>query len=392
MYKMKIKFIYVLLVLVLFNLNSYSFAQCFPYPTVENGMLIKDCQPYRAVGVNYFDAFYRTLRNPADKSYKEGVKKLSQNGIPFIRVMISGFWPKDWELYLKNKEQYFSLLDEFIRTAEEYKIGLVLNLFWNVSTIPDIVGEPISAWSDPNSKTIAFMKEFTREIVSRYKGSPSVWIWEFGNEYNLVVDLPKPYEKVAPQYGTPAKRTEKDRLSWKDITTAFVLFANEVRKIDPYRPISTGNSVLRGSSYHLAFFKTWDKDNQKQLFYMLHMTNPSEYDVVSIHLYPTTIETNYPKYGIYHTIKMLKNYSEKLDKVLFIGEFGVCRGEHATSKEDEKRKFEELITVIRDAEVPLAALWVYDFKGQDKTCSVTFENDRAYQLYYIMKINSNIKK
>jgi hypothetical protein len=390
-YNRKIKLLVWNLIFIL-AFVSYSFAECLPHPTVENGTLIKDCQPYRAAGVNYFDAFYRTLKNPADKSYKEGLKKLSQKGIPFIRVMISGFWPKDWELYLKNKEQYFSLLDEFIRTAEEHKIGLVLNLFWNVSTIPDIVGEPISAWGDPNSKTIAFMKEFTREIVSRYKGSPSVWIWEFGNEYNLVVDLPKPYEKVAPQYGTPAKRTEKDRLSWKDITTAFVLFANEVRKIDPYRPISTGSSILRGSSYHLAFFKTWDNDNQKQLFYMLHMTNPPEYDVVSVHVYPTNIEKNYSGYGLYHTIKMLKDYSEKLNKMLFIGEFGVCRDEHATSKEDEKIKFEELITAIRDAEVPLAALWVYDFKGQDKTCNVTFENDRAYQLDYIIGINRAIQR
>lgn len=150
---------------------------------------------HKAVGVNYFDAFYRVLKNPEDKSYIEGFKKLSENGIPFVRMMASGFWLKDWELYFKDKDLVF-------------------------------------------------------------------------------------YSNTA---------TQKNR------------------------------------------------------------------------------------------------------RILFIGEFGVCSN-HAQAKEDEKTLFSELVKAIQDIDVPLSALWVYDFKGQDKTCNVTYENDRAYQLRYIIILNEKTKE
>jgi len=253
---------------------AYSFAQCLPYLTIENGTLVKDCKPYKAIGVNYFDAFYRVLKDPRDKSYVDGFKELSQNGIPFVRVMLGGFWPSDWELYQKDKEKYFSLMDEFVKTAEKYNVGLIVTLFWNVSTVPDLVGEPISAWGDPHSKTIAFMKQYTQEVVNRYKNSPAIWVWEFGNEYNLLIDLPgKRYPKVAPQYGTPKTRTKKDKLNYRDILTAFSVFADTVRQIDKKRLLSTGNSLPRPSSYHLAYFGTWEKDTLEEFQHMLKLLN-----------------------------------------------------------------------------------------------------------------------
>ncbi|MCS7200424.1 MAG: hypothetical protein RMI63_04005 [Caldimicrobium sp.] len=110
---------------VLINIKVV-FPSCLPYPTAENGTLIKDCQPYKAIGVNYFDAFYRVPKNPQDKSYIQGFEKLSKNGIPFVRMMASGFWPKDWELYFKNKEEYFKLLDKIVRTALPYSLKSIL--------------------------------------------------------------------------------------------------------------------------------------------------------------------------------------------------------------------------------------------------------------------------
>ncbi|MBM4040246.1 MAG: hypothetical protein FJ290_17205, partial [Planctomycetes bacterium] len=38
----------------------------------RDGTLLHEGKPFRGIGVNYFDAFYRTLRNPADVSYREG--------------------------------------------------------------------------------------------------------------------------------------------------------------------------------------------------------------------------------------------------------------------------------------------------------------------------------
>jgi endo-1,4-beta-mannosidase len=34
------------------------------------------------------------------------------------------------------------------------------------------------------------MRAYVRDVVERYKDSPAVWGWEFGNEYNIPTDLP----------------------------------------------------------------------------------------------------------------------------------------------------------------------------------------------------------
>lgn len=381
-------------ILLFFILNTNIIhAECLPYPTIKNETIIKNCKSYKAIGVNYFDAFYRVLKDPEDKSYIQGFEKLSKNGIPFVRMMASGFWPKDWELYFKNKEKYFALLDNVVNTAKGYNVGIIMSLFWKVSTLPDLMGEPIGAWGDPESKTIKFMKEYAKEIVIRYKDEPAVWGYEFGNEYNLLSDLPQGYKKVAPQYGTPIKRTELDKLSLKDILFAFTEFAETIRLYDNKKIISTGNSLPRPTQYHLAYHSTWEKDTSSQFLEILNQINPYLFNTISIHIYPTHLKGYFVDFTVNNFENLLfhaKLGTEKGKRILFIGEFGVCRKEKHLKNMDiseEKETFEKLIKAILDSETPLSALWVYDIKKKEDPCNVTFESDRAYQLEWIIKLN-----
>ena len=59
------------------------------------GGVLRAGKPYRAIGINYFSAFSRTLENPADTSYREGFDTIVQHQIPFIRFMACPFYPKD---------------------------------------------------------------------------------------------------------------------------------------------------------------------------------------------------------------------------------------------------------------------------------------------------------
>ena len=102
-----------------------------------DGVLIKDDVPFRGIGVNYFDAFSRTLKDPDDTSYEAGFRALAENGIPFARFMCTGFWPKDMKLYETDKAKYFTLLDGVVRAAEEHGIGLIPSLFWYMPTVPE---------------------------------------------------------------------------------------------------------------------------------------------------------------------------------------------------------------------------------------------------------------
>ena len=145
---------------------------------------------YRAVGVNYFDAINRSINRPGDRSALFGLSTLARYEIPFVRVMFGGYWPNELKLYQENPKRYFQILDEFVGAAEQNKIGIVASLAWNYGAIPDLVGEPASAWGQPESKTIQFFRRYVTDVVSRYRKSPTIWMWEFGNEMALYVDLP----------------------------------------------------------------------------------------------------------------------------------------------------------------------------------------------------------
>ena len=84
----------------------------------------KDGIPFKAMGINYFDAFRRKLGgegkkvNLKDYSYVESFKTLNKYKIPFIRFCAGGFFPNEWDSYINNK---ISIKKKFI---EEKKIGL----------------------------------------------------------------------------------------------------------------------------------------------------------------------------------------------------------------------------------------------------------------------------
>ncbi|MFM1920755.1 MAG: hypothetical protein RLZZ303_2389, partial [Candidatus Hydrogenedentota bacterium] len=249
----------------------------------------RDGQPFRAIGVNYYDAFARTLENPDDTSYIEGFEVLRERGIPFARISIAAYWPSGLALFRQDPESYLGRLDGVVRAAEAHGIGLVPSFFWAYWTVPDLVGEPIRAWGKPDSLTHAFMREFTKAVVSRYKDSPAIWMWEFGNEFNLSADLPLEKGMLAPAiptYGTPAERdVALDLLTTEDVRIALSAFAQEVRSIDPNRPVTSGHAVPRPHAECLRATRVWERIDTRELSLQgLQYQHPDGIDVASIHV------------------------------------------------------------------------------------------------------------
>jgi hypothetical protein len=354
--------------------------------TVDDGILFRVGKPYRGIGANYFNLLFDTSRH-------NNLRRLSEAGIPFVRFMCSGFWPADWQLYLHNKEAYFEMLDDVVKTAEKYRIGLIPSLFWNVSTVSDIVGEPVDQFGNQDSNTIAFVRKYTEDIVTRYKDSPAIWGWEFGNEYNLLVDLPNAAEHrpaVQPIRGTPPRRTERDELSSKQMLVVLGEFARTVRKHDKRRIIITGNSVPRASAYHNTLEKTWTEDTLEQFGKVLLRDNPDPFDTICVHIYPN--ESNkYPgrARNIGELVRILQRYSARAKKPLFIGEFGAPI---QLGKEKEQTVFKELLAAIETNQVPLAAFWVFNLSSQNDTWNVTFDNNRSYMLDLVAQANMRIQQ
>ncbi len=351
---------------------------------VKEGRFYKEGQPYRGVGANYFDLFRRVLSNPTNTTSLAGLERLSKAGVPFVRFA-GPYSAQEWRLYLENKEEYLRRFDLVVRAAEKSGIGLIPSLFWTLS-LCETVGEPRDQWGNPNSKTMGLMRRYTADVVGRYKDSPALWAWEFGNEINLKADLPN-----AAQF-RPKNGIERDDITAKHLVTMLSEFAKEVRKHDPSRAIISGNSHSRASSWNNTANKSWTPDTQEQAREIILRDNPAPLDTVGVHLYgdnPPEKDLGAWVTSRLHYLQWLKGVAAEAGRPVFVGEFGL-----AVKKDegDVRVVFEALLKEMEVANIDLAAFWVFDLPNQTGTWNVTFENDRAYMISLTAEANRTWKQ
>ena len=341
---------------------------------VKNGGLTLNGTPYRGVGANYFDLFLRLLRDPKDTSSLTNLEALHQAGIPFVRFAMV-FGKKDYQFYRDQPEEYFRRLDRVVATAEKCGVGLIPSFCWTID-LPATVGEPVMAWADPRSKTIAEMRRLVGETVRRYKNSPALWAWEFGNEMNLSVDLP------------PSNK--QPEMSAACLTNAISQFAREVRRWDATRAIFSGNSHPRPSAWHNRHENSWLADDALQSREMLLRDNPAELGTMTVHYYCQATAPRQARVAAWTDdrkkwFRWLKGIAQDAHAPLWVGEFGV---EQSTNSPAEIEA--EFSGILRDMEVnrvDLAAFWVFDLSFQEADWSVTFTNRRKNLLMLAVEAN-----
>ncbi len=358
-------------------LAGFSAAAAPGLTVAADGTLLRHGRPYRGVGVNYYDAFQRTVEVPQGRDCDAGFAILEGREIPFVRFSAGGYWPAQWGLYQTNRFAYFSRMDAIVRSAERHQIGLIPSLFWNLSAIPDLVGEPCNRWGDPSSRVHAFMKAYTREMVSRYRDSPAIWAWEFGNEFNLVADLPNAADHrppVVPPSGTPTTRTAQDELTHDQFRVALKAFATTVRTLDPDRLIVSGNAFPRRSAWHQRAEHSWNPDSPGQFEEMLRGDNPDPLNSLSVRAYePSDLDR----------LEAAVRIGKAARKPVFVGEFGVP----GKPLPEQRERFAQIIDRLDRSGASLAALWVFDFNGQAADWNVTVGNLRREQLEAVTALN-----
>ena len=358
----------------------------------RDGTLLRNGVPYRGVGVNYTDAFFRPLRHPGDESYRDDFRKLGANHIPFARIAACGFPTSDYQLYLQDKEKYFKLLDGVVQAAEEAKVGLIADLFWVSYTVPDLVGEPRDQWGNAQSKTRQFMRTYTREVVSRYVNSPAIWGWEFGNEYNNSVDLPDAWRNlppVNPRLGKTRSRGPDDALTTQIFSSALSDFAKTVREIDGHRILLTGNSIPRFSAYHMQAGGRPGPDSREQFATMLLRQNPGPFNPVCIHTAPVSPMPHFAQGPVSYNelIQTCAGAARSASKSLSIEEFITCPPKTECSTATRQENVNEVLSAIQANNVSLAAVWVYGRKLIHDPNSLSFDDDTAPVLQVIGDFN-----
>lgn len=363
----------------------------------ENGVLKHKGDDLYAIGVNYYDLLQKVIDDPNDTGYEQGLKQLSDAKIPFVRFRAGGFAVEDWQKYLEDKDTHFAAFDSVVKKAEELNIGLVPSLFWDFTSVSFLVGEKLDEYGNSESKISEFIETYTREVVQRYKDSPVIWAWEFGNEINLYCDMPVEVFGVQP-----GQFTEGDMLYGETMVKAYKRFSQIIREYDADRIVITGNHEPRRYIWNNLNGELWKSDTEQQYKEILLRDNPEGIDAISIRGYyacggeipPMEI----PTFDAF--LKKIKPWSVEVGKPIFIGEFGAkteCRyldenGTTITLTTEES--FQSKVDAIVDNRIQLSALWVYDFDDQNEASgnfwNITFSNSRSYQLQAIIDANKNV--
>lgn len=371
---------------------------------LENGKYMLEGNEFYGIGANYFDMFLRGVSKD-DDSGLTGMRELKKAGVPFIRFSASPYAPDSWKPYFENKEAYFAFLDRFVREAERLRIGLIPCLFWHTPTFPDLNGEHQDQYANPSSKTIAFIKSYTQEVVERYKDSPAIWGWEFSNEYSLQIDIPGEgyIPALLPGSPFPERDMERDKLSQEGMVLSLSIFAETIRAIDKTRPIFSGNDSPRASAYHNTNDNPnddWTPDNENQYRLMVERYESCVNTITTRGYYNYgSNRRNYPLGFISFSdfLKWLRVEGERLGKPVFVGEFGGLPQWTTENKDwirydDIRVAWKERFDAVVNNRIQLSAFWNYDYLYADDKEKISKTNDPNGILKMLKEYNDKLNR
>lgn len=251
--------------------------------------------------VNIVDALWSVDMVHADASstLRAATEACTTRGFTTVRWGATLFWPNDMALWRANATGYWAGVDAAVHALEAGGCTrLVPSFFWNAYLFPDMVGEPlgslaVGARGWPTSLAWNLTNVYLVEFLGRYAHRPSMYMWELGNEFNLLVDIDQSAGCYAcnPPGGTPPHRTRADNISTADWMAISTGWAATIRAADASgRRIGSGHAVARPSAEHLrASYTTpnatdWREDTFAQFTQNLGDTHVA-CDAASVHLY-----------------------------------------------------------------------------------------------------------
>jgi len=127
---------------------------------------------------------------------------------------------------------------------------------------------------------------------------------------------------------------------------------------------------------------------------MLGVQNMDPVDNLSVHIYPSASDEAYfsdGKEDIDGIIKACMDASRQLKKPLFVGEWGA---QEVLYGSETPNKFKVILSSIEENQVPLSAMWVFDYPPHDIDEGINVSPDngrREYMLQEIKEANIRLK-
>ena len=340
-----------------------------------NGNTIYDGQKINWLGVNYFSmvsACYdgSVISENRVKSVMNSLETLQEYNVKAIRFNVGFFYADNWRnQYFTDPEGYFDLLERLFDKAAECNIGLVPSFFWTMYLL-DYYGEHyVPAFENAatnNSQTITFMMDYTTMLVERFASHPAILMWEFGNEYNLQMDLPN-WQDL-----NPGKDASLDKPTIAIHTQVIERWADTIRAADPYgRLIASGDAEYRKSNYNQYINNSWQEDSYDEHMEALKLYHPGNVDSISIHVYgqdylysrdnPGAVDGLLGTNNWEARLSLLVEMAAKLKKSCYVGEAGFSYTNYNNVTEEMLyTHYEAIIQAVKKTQLPLILFWNYD--------------------------------
>lgn len=230
------------------------------------GQLLLDGARFRNIGLNYGGGIVRIYTQPSTTAC-EYTPSAEQDavldrcvamGVKVLRVKATPFWPAQWRYGVNggvagvaatsaDREAHYVKIDAFLAKCRARGLGVILNLFFRHSSVPDLAGQTVRAgWLTSGSPTRNYAQALTQEIVTRYLNEDAVYGYEWSNEVNHFNDASDAtrgdYPKANTTYGTPASYSAaNDIFTGAELSTILSWWYGVVKAIDPNRIVLTGN-------------------------------------------------------------------------------------------------------------------------------------------------------
>lgn len=331
------------------------------------------------VSVNVVDAWWQYI-GEVQGSRAESIAHMSDActaaGFTFIRVSATSYWPDIMrDTWFTNRTAYLDLFDVFVADAEAAGCTLLLDLFWNTFLFADAVGEPLGAITDLSKPSVgrAAMLDFATAMVGRYARNRTVAGWEFGNEWNLLVDLNMTAQQpnIAPGRGTPAARTAADNFSTDGLVGLLETVTTAIAAADPlHRPISSGMAMPR--PFATALRAVYYDDPQPPLgslpndtvaqFYAIAAAHNTGCSWMSMHMYAGNGQTrwNITDPDSADMVAYALQAARLAGQQLYLGEFGDPVPGNRTFTRN-------MLAAMNDSGVAAGTVWIWEFYQQGPT-------------------------
>ena len=283
---------YIIILSILFQSLLFAKVTKNDVLSIQNNRFMLDGKPFAEISFNKFDLFWSLWQeamagkelndyNPMVLRQQKALSDLSKAGFKTIRffgmVHESQFkWFKSvYTDDVKSEKIYYQALDKAIELLERNNLRAVFSLGCSAFADEEAGEHLRELVTNPKSVSRKLLNDNIDDIVSRYKNSKAILMWEVTNELTLFWDV---QPGTLESNGKRRPTMEASIQFYKDVIA-------HIKKKDPLRLVNSGGSMLRESAYNLNVNKKWAVDTYPQHVEAFRKMHENTFELIDIHYY-----------------------------------------------------------------------------------------------------------